>query len=160
MERRPLSGAVEADFFVDVLDDDHQRSLDGIHGDEIATERPGRANNAGPEAGEASAAVTPGLDEAEAAHFLAICEAAERSHQPDRLLWALGAAIAVLAALAISGVPQRLWNESRERAVQKLIHRPDLKRGWKARMGVTREDLGLEPRPAHIKPMRGEWQLF
>lgn len=159
MERRPVSGGVEADFFVDVLEDHADRDDRGRHIGAAAADIAAAAP-AGAAASTEGGSLAPGLDEAEAADFLAICAAAERSHQPDRMLWALGAAIAVLVALAISGLPQKLWNESRERAVQKLIHRPDLKRGWKARMGVTREDLGLPPRPDHVKPMRADWQLF
>lgn len=158
MERRPLSGAVEAEFFVDVLGDDFERGVDAVQA--APADSDSLAGSAQPSDAGRDVTSSPGLDDAEAAHFLAVCAAAERSHQPDRMVWALGAAIAVLAALAMSGIPQRLWNESRERAVQKLINRPDLKRGWKARMGVTREDLGLEPRPDHVKPMRGDWQLF
>lgn len=101
-----------------------------------------------------------GLDDAEAAEFLAACAAAERASMPDRLPLALALALAFLIALVASGVPQRVWNESRDRNIERLVQRQDLKRGWSARVGATREDLGLAPRPAHIKPVRPLWQIW
>lgn len=101
-----------------------------------------------------------GLDPAEAAEFLAICAAAERSSQPDRLPIAIALALAFLLALAVSGLPQRLWTEARDRGIERLIHRPDLKRGWSARVGATREDLGLQKRPDDVKPIRRSWEMW
>lgn len=113
------------------------------------------------EGGEGDEAAGPiGLSEAEAREFLAVCAAAERSAQADRLPLAIGIALLFLVGLAASGLPQRLWIEARERGIERLVHRPDLKRGWSARVGATREDLGLQPRPAHIAPVKPAWQLW
>jgi hypothetical protein len=112
----------------------------------------------GPETGELAGPI--GLSEAEAREFLAVCAAAERSAQPDRLPLAIGLALLFLVGLAASGLPQRMWIEARERGIERLVHRPDLKRGWTARVGATREDLGLQPRPAHIAPVKPAWQLW